>query len=89
LAERFEGHPDSFYPWRLRFQLSRKGRPPTDRLRAAADQLAIVRLVNKALAQPHKNLKAAVGEVSKQIGLSEATVRNAYYAEMKKDPSYK
>ncbi len=80
LAERFEGHPDWFYPWRLQFKLPRRGAPPKAVLPAAARESAIKMKVKEALAKPNMNLKAAVAEVSKQTGFSEAKVYKSYYA---------
>jgi len=84
LAERFEGHPDPFYPWRLRFHLPRKGAPPTNILLSAARQFAMALRVGEALAKPNMNLTAAVYQISKQTGISESTLKNAYYAGKKK-----
>ncbi len=80
LAQCFEGDCDPFCPWRLRFQLPRRGAPPKDVLLEAVRKGGIASSVEKALTKPNMNIKAAVAEVSKRTGLSWATVYKAYNA---------
>ncbi len=80
LADRFEGVPNPYYPWALKFHRpQQKGAPPKDLLRTELRDFKIAFLVKDALAKPNMNLEAAMFDVSKQFGLSKATVKKAYY----------
>ncbi len=79
LADQFEGLTNRSFPFMLQFKRPRKGRPRLSQEEAGWRRIRIERAVEDARSKPNMNRKAAINEVSKRMGLCQATVKQVYY----------